>query len=175
VPRSYVTNLRKGRIESPGYEKLVAIAKAMGFPPGAWFEDGNGKPVELADRTLDIAGRVEHLFKTLSNPKTDRPYTSAEVARLTLGELSEKDVEGIRTGSISDPTVSQAAALAAVFGLESSYLLERGAAPFDRELMEALRDAVVQEATREISRLPEHERQLVLGIVRQFGDREPGG
>jgi transcriptional regulator with XRE-family HTH domain len=33
VPRSYVTNLRKGRIESPGYEKLRAIAKAMGFAP----------------------------------------------------------------------------------------------------------------------------------------------
>jgi hypothetical protein len=33
VHRSYATNLRKGRIESPGYEKLVAIAKAMGFPP----------------------------------------------------------------------------------------------------------------------------------------------
>ena len=33
VTRSYVTNLRKGRIESPGYEKMAAIAKAMGFPP----------------------------------------------------------------------------------------------------------------------------------------------
>jgi hypothetical protein len=35
VTRSYVTNLRKGRIESPGYEKMLAIAKAMGFPPEA--------------------------------------------------------------------------------------------------------------------------------------------
>jgi hypothetical protein len=33
VPRSYVTNLRKGRIENPGYEKMKAIAKAMGFAP----------------------------------------------------------------------------------------------------------------------------------------------
>lgn len=32
VARSYVTNLRKGRIESPGYEKMRAIAKAMGSP-----------------------------------------------------------------------------------------------------------------------------------------------
>jgi transcriptional regulator with XRE-family HTH domain len=38
VPRSYFTNLRKGRIESPGYEKMRVIAKAMGFPPEAWFE-----------------------------------------------------------------------------------------------------------------------------------------
>jgi transcriptional regulator with XRE-family HTH domain len=40
VTRSYVTNLRKGRIENPGYEKLRAIAKAMGFAPQVWFEDG---------------------------------------------------------------------------------------------------------------------------------------
>jgi Helix-turn-helix len=33
VTRSYVTNLRKGRIEDLGYEKLSAIAKAMGIPP----------------------------------------------------------------------------------------------------------------------------------------------
>jgi hypothetical protein len=32
VTRSYVTNLRKGRIENPAYEKMRALAKAMGFP-----------------------------------------------------------------------------------------------------------------------------------------------
>jgi transcriptional regulator with XRE-family HTH domain len=42
VPRSYVTNLRKGRIENPGYEKLAAIATAMGFPPEVWFEEDLG-------------------------------------------------------------------------------------------------------------------------------------
>jgi transcriptional regulator with XRE-family HTH domain len=39
VTRSYVTSLRKGRIENPGFEKLRAIAKAMNFPPELWFED----------------------------------------------------------------------------------------------------------------------------------------
>jgi len=38
VSRSYVTN-PKGRIESPGYGKMRAIAKAMGFPPEVWFEE----------------------------------------------------------------------------------------------------------------------------------------
>ena len=38
VTRSYVTNLRKGRIENPGFEKLRAIAKVMDFPPELWFE-----------------------------------------------------------------------------------------------------------------------------------------
>jgi hypothetical protein len=33
LTRSYVTNLRKGRIENPGMDKLWALAKAMCFPP----------------------------------------------------------------------------------------------------------------------------------------------
>jgi len=47
VARSYVTNLSKGRINSPGYENMAAIAKAMGFPPEAWFVDGVSKEPEL--------------------------------------------------------------------------------------------------------------------------------
>ncbi len=39
VTRSYVSNLRKGRIGSPGLDKLAAIAEAMGFPPQLWFGD----------------------------------------------------------------------------------------------------------------------------------------
>ena len=42
VSRSYVTNLRKGRMENPGYDKMRAIAKAMGFPPQLWFEEDLG-------------------------------------------------------------------------------------------------------------------------------------
>jgi hypothetical protein len=91
VPRSYFTNLLKGRVESPGYEKMLAIAKAMGFPPGAWFEDGNVPPPSHVEEP-DLAGRVGRLFETIRHPRTDEPYTDAEVARLTLGNLSEEDV-----------------------------------------------------------------------------------
>ena len=44
VTRSYVSTLRKGRIENPGFEKLRAIAKAMNFPPELWFEDVENLP-----------------------------------------------------------------------------------------------------------------------------------
>jgi transcriptional regulator with XRE-family HTH domain len=171
VTRSYVTNLRKGRIENPGYEKMRAIAKAMGFAPEVWFDErlGEGRAVGQADESRGLSGRLEHVFEVVRNPKTGEPYTSAEVARMTLGDLSEEDVERIRTGAISDPTVGQVAALAGVFGVEPSYLLDRGEPLFDRELVEALRNRTVRETTREISRLPEKERRLVLGIVRQFG------
>jgi transcriptional regulator with XRE-family HTH domain len=171
VTRSYVTNLRKGRIENPGYEKMRALAKAMGFAPDVWVEDGLGdvRSIGRVEVSRGLAGRVEHLFEIVRNPKTGEPYTNAEVAHMTLGDLSQEDVEGIRTGAIGDPTVGQAVALAGVFGVESSYLLDRGEPLFDRELVEVLRDTTVREATLEIWRLPEKERRLVLGIVRQFG------
>ena len=171
VSRSYVTNLRKGRIENPGYAKLAAMAKAMGFPVEVWFDEdlGEGRSIGEAEQSRGVAGRLEHLFKVVRNPKAGEPYTNAEVARMTLGDLSEEEVERIRTGAISDPTVGQVAALASVFGVEPSYLLDRGEPSLlDEELVQALRDEDVQDITRESSRLPDRERQLVLGIVRQF-------
>jgi transcriptional regulator with XRE-family HTH domain len=171
VSRSYVTNLRKGRIENPGYAKLAAMAKAMGFAPEVWFEDGlgEGRSIGQAEESRGVAGRLEHLFEVVRNPKTGEPYTNAEVARMTLGDLSEEEVERIRTGAVSDPTVGQVAALVSVFGVEPSYLLDRIEQPLlDEELVQALRDEDVRDITRESSRLPDGERRLVLGIVRQF-------
>src|ERR687890_1102472 len=180
VRRSYVTNLRKGRIENPGYEKMRAIAKAMGFAPEVWFEDGlgEGRSIGQAAESRGVAGRLEHLFEGVRNPKTGEPYTNAEVARMTLGDLAEEDVERIRTGAISDPTVGQVGALASVFGVEPSYLLDRvESSLLDEELVQALRDEDVRDITRESSRIPDGERQLVLGIVRQVRDQKaaPGG
>lgn len=90
VTRSYVSNLLKGRIESPGYDKLAATAKAMGFSPAEWFAE-------------DLAGW--------------------------------KVPDGLH-----------------------------------EELVEALQDRTVINVVRELSRLPERDRRLVLGIVRQFSE-----
>src|SRR5829696_2588700 len=175
VTRSYVTNLRKGRIENPGYEKMRALAKAMGFAPEVWFEDGlgDGRSTIRGEESRSLAGRLEHLFEVVRNPKTGEPYTNAEVARMSLGDLSEEDVERIRTGVVSDPTVGQVAALAGIFGVEPSYLLDREEPTLlDEELVQALRDEDVRDITRESSRLPDGEKRLVLGIVRQFRDQK---
>jgi transcriptional regulator with XRE-family HTH domain len=150
VSRSYITNLRKGRIENPGYAKLAATAKAIGFAPEVWFEDGlgEGRSIGETEESRGVAGRLEHLFNVVKNPKTGEPYSSAEVARMTLGDLSEEDVEKIRTGAISDPSVGQVAALARVFGVEPSYFLDRGEpALLDEELVQALRDENVRDIT----------------------------
>ena len=175
VTRSYITNLRKGRIENPGYEKMKAIAKAMGFAPEVWFEEclGDGRAMGHAEQSRGVASRLEHLFEVVRNPKTGEPYTNSEVARMTLGDLSEEEVERIRTGAVSDPTVGQVAALASVFGVEPSYMLDREEPSLlDEELVRALRDEDVRDITRESWRLPDRERRLLLGVVRQFKNQK---
>jgi transcriptional regulator with XRE-family HTH domain len=175
VTRSYVTNLRKGRIENPGYEKMRAIAKAMGFPPELWFEEDlgseGGSPVQ--PEGTGIPGRVEHLFEVVKNPKTGESYTNAEVARMSAGDLTEGDVEGIRGGEIADPLVSQLAALAAAFGVSPSYLLDRGREPpvLDEKVLDHLANETAGAILKESARLPEREKRIILGIVRQFSDQ----
>jgi hypothetical protein len=91
---------------------------------------------------------------------------------MSAGSLTEQEVEGIRTGDIGDPTVAQVAALAPVFGVERSYLVDRKEPPsLDAELLEGLSDETTREITRQALRLPEREKKIVLGIVRQLGDQ----
>jgi hypothetical protein len=67
VPRAYFTNLQKGRINSPGHEKMAAIAKAMGFPPAAWFEDGTDSDLDWglagALRDEDVRDTVREMSR----------------------------------------------------------------------------------------------------------------
>ena len=67
--------------------------------------------------------------------------------------------------------MGQVAALAAVFGVEPSYLVDRGRDPsvLDEETLDALADDTANAILRESARLPEREKRIVLGIVREFG------
>ena len=158
-------------------DKLAAIAKAMGFPPALWFEeeltgaDGRG----AAGTRERLAGRVERLFDAIKDPKTGETYSNSKIARMSLGDLSEEDVVALRSGSVSDPPLSHLLALARVFSVEPSYLVDgTGEAVLDREIVEALSDDTIRAIAKESARMPDRERKLVLGIVRQFeGARSP--
>ena len=161
LTRSYVTNLREGRIENPGMDKLAAMARAMGFPPALWFEEeltgpgGRG----AAGRPEGLAGRVERLFDATREPKTGGTYTNSKIARMSLGDLGVDDVEGLRSGSVTDPPLSHLLALARAFGVEPSYLVAgTGEAALD----------TTRAIARKSARLPPREKGIVLGIVRQF-------
>jgi hypothetical protein len=90
---------------------------------------------------------------------------------MSVGSLTEGEVEGIRTGALPDPTMGQVSAQAAVFGVEPSYLVDhKEQPPLDAEPIEGLRNETMREITRRAMRLPERERRIVLGIMRQFGE-----
>ncbi len=89
-------------------------------------------------------------------------------------ERYEQEVEGIRSGRVPDPAVSQLTTLADAFGVAPSWFLVRDVKPLllDEELVEALRNETSRAILREVARLPERERRIVLGIVRQFEDQQ---
>ena len=58
--------------------------------------------------------------------------------------------------------------------MPTSYLVDRGKGQpvLDGEVMDALADETANAILREIARLPEGEKRIVLGIVRAFGGRD---
>ena len=64
--------------------------------------------------------------------------------------------------------------LGEVSGGRPSWFLDRedNLALLDEDLVEALRDDTTRAILREVIRLPERERRMVLGIVRQFTDQQ---
>jgi transcriptional regulator with XRE-family HTH domain len=173
VTRSYITNLRKGRIENPGYEKLKAIAKVMRFPPELWFEDFHtAVQFEATDQRLSFSDRANHLFESIRDERTGEPYTNAQVARMSLGDIAEEEVEGMRDGSIPNPPLNKVVALANVFGVHPSYFLEQGKKlpVIDEESLQIFRDDTVSAIAHKSFRLSNREKQMVLNIIQQFED-----
>jgi hypothetical protein len=131
------------------------------LPPGRSIPRGEGPE--------GLAGRVESLFDVIKDPKTGETYSNSKIARMSLGDLTEEDVEGLRSGSVSDPPLSHLLAMATAFGVEPSYLVDgTGEALLGGEIARALGDNEVREIALGCARLPRREKGIVLGIVRQF-------
>jgi transcriptional regulator with XRE-family HTH domain len=174
VTRSYVSMLRKGKIENPGFDKLRAIAKAMGFSPELWFgeagEIGDAARVEQPTKTSNIADRLNHLFEVIKNERTGEPYTNADVARMSLGDLTEEDIREIRTGKLRNLTVSQVVALAEAFGVHPSYFLETGKEPalLGEQEINALGDRKARAILNESLGLSDREKDMVLDMIQHL-------
>ena len=79
VTRSYVANLKNGRIENPGLAKLEAVSNAMGFPPALWF--GGTEEGRVPDEALLVSLKDETLRSILEEALRLRPKDR----RLLLG------------------------------------------------------------------------------------------
>ena len=179
VTRSYVSALRKGIIDSPGYDKLRAIARAMDFPVEMWFEPTLEKPaprLESARTTASFAERLERLFGAVFDENRGRPYTNADIARMSAGGISEERIAGIRSGAVVNPTLDEMLDLAEAFGISPSYFTERQAPLLSHESMEALKDADSEAILHKTLSLTEGEKKMVLNIIDQLGHlNHPGG
>jgi hypothetical protein len=162
VTRSYVTNLRKGRIENPD------------FPPELWFEESpdlrTGTSIDHVSGHMSLAAKTNRLFEAIKNDTTGKPYTNAEVSRMSLGDLSEEHLEQIRAGRLADPSMKQVVTLAEVFGVHPAYFLDttRKTPLLDEEAMSIFRDETVSAIAHKSLHLPGREREMILGIIRQF-------
>ncbi len=175
VTRSYVSTLKKGNIENPGFEKLRVIARAMGFPPELWFEDSFDTaphPMAGGDEAT-IADRLEYLFKTIIDEGKGRPYTNAEVAKMSFGEITEEEVIGIRSGELGQPTLDQVLALSEAFGVDPSYFTRRV-----KRQDGALASLAQEESTIIVHKtlaLSEEDRRVVLDLLDHLGRRGLSG
>jgi hypothetical protein len=121
---------------------------------------------------VSVAEKTNRLFDTIKNETTGRPYTNAEVARMSLGDLTEEHVEQIRAGKLTDPSLNQVLTLAEAFGVHPAYFLDSTRKPpiLDEEAMSIFRDETVSTIAHKSLHLPGRERQMILGIIRQFED-----
>ena len=171
VTRSYVSSLRKGKIGSPGFDKLRSIAGAMGFPPELWFDDSLGAAPgpTVAGEEATVAERLKRLFETIVDDGHDKPYTTADVARMSYGGITEEEIDGILAGSIEHPTLDQVLALSEAFGVEPSY--------FTRRIRSAngIPDSLAQEESTTIVRktlaLSGEDRKVILDLLDHLGRR----
>ena len=85
-----------------------------------------------------------------------------------LDHVRMRDV--VAAGRTSDPTVGRVVTLAAAFGVAPSHLVDGVTHPsvLHAGALEVLKDETAGAILRESTRLPEREKQLVLGIVRRF-------
>ena len=90
---------------------------------------------------------------------------------MSLGDLSEDKVKGIRTGAIENPAISQVVALAEAFGVHTSYFLETGKKPalLGEQEDRCAGDRRAREILNKSLSLSDREKDMVLDMIQHLG------
>jgi hypothetical protein len=147
--RAYLRWAPRGVVHHP-YGARIPLGGIEGEPPHL-------SPLDAQDRLVAVAQLVELAGELGANVGARQGEGVFAKAMNFPPELWFEEVENL-------PDVS---------GARPSWFVddEGNLAILDDELVEALRDETVRAILREVVRLPERERRVVLGIVRQFGGR----
>lgn len=111
---------------------------------------------------------MEHLFETNIDEGEGRPYTNAEVAKMSFGELTE-EVIGIRSGELGHPTRDQMLAMSEAFGVDPSYFTRRV-----KRQVGALSSLAQEESTiimRKALALSQEDRKIALALLDHLSRR----
>ena len=89
---------------------------------------------------------------------------------MSLGALTESELESIRMGSAPNPSINTVLALAQVFSVAPSCFLKTREKRMllNEETVDALNDQTSLAILRKSSNLPERERTAILCIIDQF-------
>jgi transcriptional regulator with XRE-family HTH domain len=183
VTGSYITALKKGRIENPGVERLRAISEVMGAPFEMWLEEPEdwgrapgeaGAPEGGSETLKDL---IEYLFGALVDERSGKPYSNRDVSSMTQGRLSEDDVTRMRSGELQNPTRGQLLALSDAFDIDPSYWFGRGQRKpvLDSELSEALRNDKTYALLNKSLSLDDGDKDIVMSLMEQLEARRGRG
>lgn len=102
-------------------------------------------PIESEVVQLSLAQKLNHLFDTVRNPETGKPYANAEVSQAIHEaggpegpSVSPSAIGQLRSGAKPNPTVNTVKALARHFGVTPQYFFP----DFDDESSERVRAAL---------------------------------
>ena len=171
VKGGYLTNLKKGRIGQPGFDRLRAVAHVMDFPVQRWFDEPerwDAKEERSAAERGSLATRLNALFAAVTNPRTGNEYTDREVADLSFGRLTEDQVRRAREGELEDLKGAQYLALSEVFGVDTRYWYADPGFALDQDTIEALRDERNALILNKMSQRSPEEKDILLNLLDQI-------
>jgi transcriptional regulator with XRE-family HTH domain len=156
VTGSYITALKKGRIENPGVERLRAISEIMGAPFEMWLEEP-----EDWRRTAGEAGAPEGGSEALK-----------DLIEYLFGALVDE-----RSGELQNPTRGQLLALSDAFDIDPSYWFGRGQRKpvLDSELSDALRNDKTYALLNKSLSLDDADKDIVMALMEQLEARRGRG
>lgn len=179
VSANYITNLKGSRLANPSYERLQAIARAMGFPPHLWHAEapdifsGYEPGTTPADAPLlvTLADKLNFLFEVRLDPDTNQPVTEERVARLSRGRLTAEALSAARRGEVEDLSTDQYFALCNAFGVEMSYWYRTPTdlPQLDPQTVVSLRDPEAEEVLNKYHAIERKEdRDLIRNLLDRF-------
>lgn len=133
---------------------------------------------EQEQRLPVFAERLSHLFATVTGPD-GKPWSLTAVARVLTDQYdlptTQSYVSQLRSGVRTNPTINYVAALASIFGVPTSYLVDSGPQVLDEaelDLLAALRSAGVVGIAMRAKDVPRASQKMVAQMLDSLREQE---